>query len=857
MEDVMSLASPLRDRSNEEFAGRRKRLSRGGDDKRQSCGGDEKVAEDEKPQQTLNDMISFEEMRKQLSLWQSKFSDLSSEQIEAEKLRQDSTSLREKLSSCEVEASDRARRLAQTRVQVQETGKELAEANEKLNRKFQELVQEKEVTERQSQNLKELSDMLKDAERKSVALEAESAALRAELAAEKVHGSRLKTRNAELQDELATVAQAGADAQVWVQTKDAEVAELRQEVELQKEEIQRGREAQQASNAEAQETISLQQAKLEEMQREILAGREGCDAEHMRAQALEADLSVEAERAENLEQQLKTSEKELETVRADLQSECEKSREQQHEITKLQEEATQRAAEFQAHKQELEAAQELVARQQELLEDRERMIQSLRTEQEQTVAETFTQHEKEVEMLEQKIFQAQEEAYTQKAGCAKDLEFERSEVARLHTLEASLRLALEGQCEQLAESAREHEELRQQLQQLQEAQTESRSREETLELQLERAAQASGAESSGLKSEVSQLSETMEATKAEVKLWRERAEALVRRRKAAAAVASRWQGADAAWDWLLEQGEAVQELQDLPEGSELRLQNRELCLSLRQFKQDNEVLEANNLSLKQALTIVEEDLDRVTGHHADLMGHTNHRQKIRYTMKLKEETNRLCGELKKARQRMLQLEMSKESESLFEALASVVGTQITPSPTLKRRPPASACTSIQGTPRPSRPAAAIRRTPGSAACAGMSIKSSPPRGQGLGLEDFEDQMRLEEAERRCEMQQHALERISVDFQHLKALIERAVLLADTERRKGVSGGNFAMLLQRLREIIAANSSRHGASSVERDLGDLPIAATPMHGDDDSDLVECDNDGAPLDLRDEDPAEELC
>ena len=46
-------------------------------------------------------------------------------------------------------------------------------------------------------------------------------------------------------------------------------------------------------------------------------------------------------------------------------------------------------------------------------------------------------------------------------------------------------------------------------------------------------------------------------------------------------VAARWQGSDAAWDWLME----GQEPPELPEGSELRLQNRELCLSLRQFKQ--------------------------------------------------------------------------------------------------------------------------------------------------------------------------------------------------------------------------------------------------------------------------------
>eukprot|EP00434_Breviolum_minutum_P009365 symbB.v1.2.008252.t1/scaffold515.1/size193321/14 len=83
------------------------------------------------------------------------------------------------------------------------------------------------------------------------------------------------------------------------------------------------------------------------------------------------------------------------------------------------------------------------------------------------------------------------------------------------------------------------------------------------------------------------------------------------RRKAVMQVAARWQGSDAAWDWLMEQGQGPQELQDLPEGSELRLQNRELCLSLRQFKQDCELLESENLSLKEALACMEDDLHRV------------------------------------------------------------------------------------------------------------------------------------------------------------------------------------------------------------------------------------------------------
>ncbi|CAE7513280.1 unnamed protein product [Symbiodinium natans] len=172
-----------------------------------------------------------------------------------------------------------------------------------------------------------------------------------------------------------------------------------------------------------------------------------------------------------------------------------------------------------------------------------------------------------------------------------------------------------------------------------------------------------------LKLEIAEASSTLEAAQQDALLWKQRAEILLGRRKAAMAVASRWHGADAAWDWLMEQGQGPQDLQDLPEGTELRLQNRELCLSLRQFKQDCEMLEAENLSLKEALACMEEDLHRVSDQHAQLVGHVNHRQKIRYTMKLKEEINRLHGDLKKARQRIVQLEVNKESDSLFEALA--------------------------------------------------------------------------------------------------------------------------------------------------------------------------------------------
>lgn len=59
----------------------------------------------------------------------------------------------------------------------------------------------------------------------------------------------------------------------------------------------------------------------------------------------------------------------------------------------------------------------------------------------------------------------------------------------------------------------------------------------------------------------------------------------------------------------------------------------------------------------------------------------------------------------------------------------------------------------------------------------------------------------------------------MDFQHLKALMERTVMLADSERRKG-SEGNFAALLHRLREIIATQRE-----AVHVEPTGLPVAAT--------------------------------
>lgn len=435
--------------------------------------------------------------------------------------------------------------------------------------------------------------------------------------------------------------------------------------------------------------------------------------------------------------------------------------------------------------------------------------------------ELTQQQQDQLQNLEDQVEKAFAEADVYRSRCdqlAEDLDAERAEVERLNSSESSLRQTLDCQCQQLVDSARQQDDLLARIHELEEELAERNIRDQQLQ-----------DESQSLQAEMQHLQDTLEASTEEAKLWKERAEALVRRRFAATQTASRWEGADAAWDWLLEKGNGLQGIQDLPEDAELRLQNRELCLSLRQFKMDCELLEAENLSLKEAVNIVEQDLHNVSDQHAQLIGHVNHRQKIRYTMKLKDENNRLCMELKKARQRIIHLEVNRETESLLEALASLgslLGRDRSP-------PPSARCEKSVTTPQTSRSyvKSSVRKSPVSTNIShpARALKGSP------AYQDFEDQIRLEEAERRAEFQQRALERISVDFQHLKALMERAVLLADTERRNGCHAGNFAALLQRLRDLIAANhrQARSKQATSPEGISAEELAITTQIGDDDS------------------------
>lgn len=89
------------------------------------------------------------------------------------------------------------------------------------------------------------------------------------------------------------------------------------------------------------------------------------------------------------------------------------------------------------------------------------------------------------------------------------------------------------------------------------------------------------------------------------------------------------------------------------ENEKLLSANRELSLSLQQFKQENEQLQVDNRSLLESVALFEADLEKVSDRHAQLIGHVNKKQKIRYTVKLKDECSQLRLELNKEKRQPL------------------------------------------------------------------------------------------------------------------------------------------------------------------------------------------------------------
>lgn len=194
-----------------------------------------------------------------------------------------------------------------------------------------------------------------------------------------------------------------------------------------------------------------------------------------------------------------------------------------------------------------------------------------------------------------------------------------------------------------------------------------------------------------------------------------------------------------------------------------RQQNRELLLSMKQFHSDLQLLTLENENMRGTVAIFEGNLSRATEDRARLIGHSNPKQKIHYTMRLKEESNLLRDELKKSRKRIVQLEAGRRDEHHWDTFSSASKT-------------GSVETSVLGSDL------------NDAECHNIAV-----------------------LRRRCQAQEMAVERISGNLHHVMALVERAVSLgAYADGESSISGvpGNFSELLDRLRNMAVVPSQGH-------------------------------------------------
>lgn len=197
-------------------------------------------------------------------------------------------------------------------------------------------------------------------------------------------------------------------------------------------------------------------------------------------------------------------------------------------------------------------------------------------------------------------------------------------------------------------------------------------------------------------------------------------------------------------------------------------QNRELLQSLQVFQADLKHLEADNRALRDAEALNAQSLDREMDLNAQNSGHKNHKQKIHYMLNLKEENMALRADLKKARQQLAQIDVNAVSASRNNA--SQRRASLTP---------------------PGKP---LNPT-----CHSSLV--------GLGASVSEQARRLEEAIRQCNLKDRSIERLSMDYQHLLTLVDRAAVLNFCASSVEDSGKGAAAILKRLHELATQGNER--------------------------------------------------
>jgi len=186
---------------------------------------------------------------------------------------------------------------------------------------------------------------------------------------------------------------------------------------------------------------------------------------------------------------------------------------------------------------------------------------------------------------------------------------------------------------------------------------------------------------------------------------------------------------------------------------ELLAQNKHLMDTNSMLRQDCECLRAENQSLKATVDMFEERLEKASCQNAQLAGHANHRQKIKYVEQLKEERDRFRTESQNLKLRLSRAEASTANRNLIAAMLGPRETDI-------------------------------------GSKMGKSILRLGPETEVSETARFQ---RLEQQ----------LERITINFRHLLDLIEYAVSAGG---RTGTSEIGLDGLLDELRQLVMRQRS---------------------------------------------------
>jgi len=227
-------------------------------------------------------------------------------------------------------------------------------------------------------------------------------------------------------------------------------------------------------------------------------------------------------------------------------------------------------------------------------------------------------------------------------------------------------------------------------------------------------------------------------------------------------------------------------------------QSKGLLLTLRTMEQDWEMVSAENNSLKASLCEFEAALDGAANDNAKLASHSNHKQKLQYVAKIKEENSGLKQDLMKAHQRLAQFEAGQRGSSLLEALAAFGGGSggVTAEQSVCGQSVCSTRGCEPRTPNPKGAASQAARTPHRPDSRGPQ---SARRGSATEVENCQN----------CAFHERASERTIVDFQHFLTLIERAAFAGDV----GEAGSaDSSTMLEKLRGVVATGASQTASST---------------------------------------------